>query len=52
MKAPFLRSFKLKNFKAVRDSGILRFTPLTVFIGNNGGGLSTYGTEAPLIRYK
>ena len=36
-----LRSFRLKNFKAVRDSGEVRFTPLTVFIGNNGSGKSS-----------
>lgn len=36
-----LRSFRLKNFKAVRDSGAIRFTPLTVFIGNNGSGKSS-----------
>ena len=41
MKPPALRSFRLKNFKAVRDSGVLRFTPLTVFIGNNGSGKSS-----------
>lgn len=38
---PALRSFRLKNFKAVRDSGDLKFTPLTVFIGNNGSGKSS-----------
>ena len=36
-----LKSFRLKNFKAVRDSGTVRFTPLTVFIGNNGSGKSS-----------
>jgi predicted ATPase len=36
-----LQSFRLKNFKAVRDSGLIRFTPLTVFIGNNGSGKSS-----------
>lgn len=41
MKAPALRSFRLKNFKAVRDSGAMQFTPLTVFIGNNGSGKSS-----------
>jgi hypothetical protein len=38
---PQLRSFRLKNFKAVRDRGVIRFTPLTVFIGNNGSGKSS-----------
>lgn len=41
MKRPFLRSFRLRNFKAVRDSKAVRLTPLTVFIGNNGSGKSS-----------
>ncbi len=41
MSTPGLQSFRLKNFKAVRDSGIIKFTPLTVFIGNNGSGKSS-----------
>jgi AAA15 family ATPase/GTPase len=36
-----LKTFRLKNFKAVRDSGEIAFTPLTVFIGNNGSGKSS-----------
>ncbi len=38
---PTLNSFRLKNFKAVQDSGVVKFTPLTVFIGNNGSGKSS-----------
>src|SRR3989454_1396125 len=41
MKTLVLQSFRLKNFKAVRDSGTIRFTPLTVFIGHNGSGKSS-----------
>src|SRR6266566_3141528 len=41
MKTPGLQEFRLKNFKAVRDSGPIKFTPLTVFIGNNGSGKSS-----------
>jgi predicted ATPase len=41
MKPPVLQSFRLKNFKAVRDSKVVRLTPLTVFIGNNGSGKSS-----------
>lgn len=41
MKSLPLESFRLKNFKAVRDSGDVVFTPLTVFIGNNGSGKSS-----------
>ncbi|MCF8146204.1 MAG: AAA family ATPase [Deltaproteobacteria bacterium] len=36
-----LFSFRLKNFKAVQDSKTIMFTPLTVFIGNNGSGKSS-----------
>ena len=41
MKPPSLKSIRLKNFKAVRDSGKITLTPLTVFIGNNGSGKSS-----------
>src|SRR5438094_4143151 len=41
MKKPPLQSFRLQNFKAVRDSGVVEFGPLTVFIGNNGSGKSS-----------
>lgn len=36
-----LQTFRLRNFKAVRDSGAIKFAPLTVFIGNNGSGKSS-----------
>ncbi len=36
-----LKSFRLKNFKAIRDSGDVKFTPLTVLIGDNGSGKSS-----------
>ncbi len=36
-----LTSFRLQNFKAVRDSRTIRFTPLTALIGNNGSGKSS-----------
>jgi len=35
-----LQSIRLKNFKAVKDSGTIKFGPLTVFIGENGSGKS------------
>jgi len=41
MKHPSLRSFRLQNFKAIRDSKTVKLTPLTVFIGNNGSGKSS-----------
>src|SRR6266571_5837039 len=33
-----LETVRLRNFKALRDSGVVTFTPLTVLIGNNGSG--------------
>lgn len=42
MKAkPYLKSFSLENFKAIQKSGVVRFSPLTVLIGNNGSGKSS-----------
>lgn len=41
MKAPILKSLHIRNFKAIRDSGTLKLTPLTVLIGNNGSGKSS-----------
>jgi AAA15 family ATPase/GTPase len=37
----FLNSISIENFKAVRKSGTVKLTPLTVFIGNNGSGKSS-----------
>jgi predicted ATPase len=39
--ATFLSSVNLRNFKAIRDSGSIKLTPLTVFVGNNGSGKSS-----------
>ena len=36
-----LKSFQLKNFKAIQDSGVVEFSPLTVLIGDNGSGKSS-----------
>lgn len=36
-----LNKLTVKNFKAVRQSGEIDMTPLTVFIGNNGSGKSS-----------
>jgi predicted ATPase len=41
MKQPPLRSFRTENFKAIRDSGTVKFGWLTAFIGNNGSGKSS-----------
>ncbi len=41
MKTPPLKSFRVENFKALRDSGRIDFGWLTVLIGNNGTGKSS-----------
>ncbi len=37
----YLRAIRIRNFKAVRDSGLIRLTSLTAFVGNNGAGKSS-----------
>lgn len=36
-----LKSVRIRNFKAIRDSGSLKLRPFTVLIGNNGSGKSS-----------
>lgn len=36
-----LDGIRVRNFKAIRDSGAVKLTPLTVLIGNNGSGKSS-----------
>lgn len=36
-----LKSVRIRNFKAIHDSGTIGLTPLTVFVGNNGAGKSS-----------
>jgi len=36
-----IKNFRVKNFKAIVDSGTVEFEPLTVLIGNNGAGKSS-----------
>ncbi|MDM8569288.1 ATP-binding protein [Thiotrichales bacterium HSG1] len=37
-----IKNFQIKNYKAIQDSGIVELEPLTVFIGNNGSGKSSF----------
>ncbi|MCK5719103.1 MAG: AAA family ATPase [Thiomargarita sp.] len=37
-----IKSFRIKNFKAIKDSGLIELKPLTVLIGNNGAGKSSF----------
>ncbi len=65
MKSPPLRSFRVENFKSIRDSGRVKFSWLTAFIGNNGAGKSSlieaietqrdialYGLDAAFSRWR
>jgi predicted ATPase len=36
-----IKSVRIRNFKAIRDSKTIRFSDLAVFIGNNGSGKSS-----------
>lgn len=36
-----LQSVRIRNFKAIVDSGFVKLGPLTVFVGNNGSGKSS-----------
>lgn len=36
-----LKSVRIRNFKAIHDSGTIELTPLTMFVGNNGAGKSS-----------
>lgn len=37
-----VKKFRVKNFKAIWDSGTVELEPLTVLIGNNGSGKSSF----------
>jgi len=41
-KQPSVKSVRIRNFKAIQDSGIVKLEPLTVLIGNNGSGKSSF----------
>lgn len=41
VKESILRSIRVRNFKAIRDSNVLRLSRLNVFIGDNGSGKSS-----------
>ena len=38
---PRIESFRVKNYRALRDVGLQKITPLSVFLGPNGSGKST-----------
>lgn len=42
MNHSIIKSFRIKNFKAIQESGTVELSPLTIFIGNNGSGKSSF----------
>jgi predicted ATPase len=46
-----ISSVRVRNFKAIRDSGWIEFEPLTVFIGDNGAGKSSLIEALETWRY-
>ena len=45
-----LTTLRIKRFKAIRDTGLLRLTPFTMLIGNNGSGKSSLIESLMTIR--
>lgn len=39
---PSISAVRIRNFKAIQDSGTVKLGPLTVLIGNNGSGKSSF----------
>ncbi len=46
-----IRSIRLRNFKAIRDSKTIPLTPLTAFIGYNGSGKSSVVEGLETLQY-
>lgn len=45
-----IKSFRIKNLRAFKDSGRITLSPLTVFVGKNSSGKSTLARMYPLVR--
>jgi predicted ATPase len=46
-----ISSLRVRNFKAVADSGAIKLTPLTVFVGHNGTGKSSLIEALELLQH-
>lgn len=45
-----VRAFGVKNLRCLKDSGLLRLKPITLLVGKNSSGKSTYLRAFPLFR--
>lgn len=45
-----LESFKIKNLRSIEDSGFIENKPLTILVGRNSCGKSTFARAFPLLR--
>ena len=50
MKGLPISTVRVENFKAIRDTGTLRLSPVTVLVGNNGSGKSSLIEAMETIR--
>lgn len=45
-----LKGIEIKNFRSLKDTGILNLSPITVLVGENSSGKSTFLRAFPLIK--
>lgn len=45
-----LESFKIENLRSIQDSGFIERKPLTILVGKNSCGKSTFARTFPLLR--
>ena len=48
---PSIKTVRIRNFKAIQDSGTIKLEPLTVLIGNNGSGKSSFIEGLETLEY-
>ena len=46
-----IQHLQLKNFKAWRDSGLVRLAPVTMLLGSNSSGKSSLGYMAGAMEW-
>ncbi|TCB76925.1 AAA family ATPase [Acinetobacter sp. ANC 4177] len=46
----FIKSIKLKNLRSLKDTGDIEIKPITILVGKNSVGKSTFARTFPLIR--
>ena len=45
-----IKSLRIQNFKGWKDTGIIRFSPITLFLGSNSSGKSSIGQFLMLLK--